>query len=310
MPGVEAINEVHVSEPGLVVVDVAAADDETAFAFQAVGGHLGGTHDPRPRTARGAAALLPRHAPAPQRLTQAAPPPRPDRRPTPAGHRAGKARNGTRQRFPRYRPKTGFQRSTLTAQLAPFPGGLLCVHVFPPQPSRPHSPPSFSARRRPPPRLRCRPQTPRTTASITRPACAAGPITRSRRTKPRRRSARTPRSPTHDTHRGPAPTTTASSTGSSRPATRRPPAPHEKRAACARCTSRCRTPAWRVQVSPDSVTGTPRPAAAHVTAAFCGPAQHERCPGTADSFARPVTASAPRVHPQPERRSRSRRHSP
>ncbi|MGV9547848.1 DUF6207 family protein [Streptomyces ardesiacus] len=30
----EAINEVHVSEPGLVVVDVAAADDETAFAFQ------------------------------------------------------------------------------------------------------------------------------------------------------------------------------------------------------------------------------------------------------------------------------------
>lgn len=33
--GVEAINEVHVSEPGLVVVDVAAADDQTAFAFQA-----------------------------------------------------------------------------------------------------------------------------------------------------------------------------------------------------------------------------------------------------------------------------------
>ncbi|MFF9863260.1 DUF6207 family protein [Streptomyces tendae] len=29
----EAINEVHVSEPGLVVVDIAAADDETAFAF-------------------------------------------------------------------------------------------------------------------------------------------------------------------------------------------------------------------------------------------------------------------------------------
>ncbi|MGW3633791.1 DUF6207 family protein [Streptomyces sp. NPDC005122] len=29
----EAINEVHVSEPGLVVVDVAAADDQTAFAF-------------------------------------------------------------------------------------------------------------------------------------------------------------------------------------------------------------------------------------------------------------------------------------
>ncbi|MBQ0890869.1 hypothetical protein KBZ94_39145 [Streptomyces sp. RM72] len=33
MRGMEAINEVHVSEPGLVVVDVAAADDETAFAF-------------------------------------------------------------------------------------------------------------------------------------------------------------------------------------------------------------------------------------------------------------------------------------
>ncbi|MCZ9351313.1 DUF6207 family protein [Streptomyces mutabilis] len=32
----EAINDVHVSEPGLVVVDVAAADDETAFAFHAV----------------------------------------------------------------------------------------------------------------------------------------------------------------------------------------------------------------------------------------------------------------------------------
>ncbi|WP_174855232.1 DUF6207 family protein [Streptomyces rubrogriseus] len=29
----DAINEVHVSEPGLVVVDVAATDDETAFAF-------------------------------------------------------------------------------------------------------------------------------------------------------------------------------------------------------------------------------------------------------------------------------------
>ncbi|MFF4935114.1 DUF6207 family protein [Streptomyces griseofuscus] len=28
------INEVHVSEPGLVVVDVAAADDTTALAFQ------------------------------------------------------------------------------------------------------------------------------------------------------------------------------------------------------------------------------------------------------------------------------------
>ncbi|MFI9379350.1 DUF6207 family protein [Streptomyces parvulus] len=30
------INEVHVSEPGLVVVDVAAADDATAFTFHAV----------------------------------------------------------------------------------------------------------------------------------------------------------------------------------------------------------------------------------------------------------------------------------
>ncbi|MFF3000087.1 DUF6207 family protein [Streptomyces sp. NPDC057950] len=29
----EAINEVHVAESGLVVVDVAAADDQTAFAF-------------------------------------------------------------------------------------------------------------------------------------------------------------------------------------------------------------------------------------------------------------------------------------
>jgi hypothetical protein len=28
------INETHVSEPGLVVVDVAAADDATALAFQ------------------------------------------------------------------------------------------------------------------------------------------------------------------------------------------------------------------------------------------------------------------------------------
>ncbi|MFE6530999.1 DUF6207 family protein [Streptomyces rochei] len=32
----EAINDVHVSEPGLVVVDIAAADDETAFAFHTV----------------------------------------------------------------------------------------------------------------------------------------------------------------------------------------------------------------------------------------------------------------------------------
>ncbi|MER7682653.1 DUF6207 family protein [Streptomyces sp. NPDC096934] len=30
----EAINEIHVSESGLVVIGVAAADDRTAFAFQ------------------------------------------------------------------------------------------------------------------------------------------------------------------------------------------------------------------------------------------------------------------------------------
>ncbi|WND39952.1 DUF6207 family protein [Streptomyces sp. BB1-1-1] len=29
----EAINDVHVFEPGLVVVDIAAADDDTAFTF-------------------------------------------------------------------------------------------------------------------------------------------------------------------------------------------------------------------------------------------------------------------------------------
>ncbi|MER6036104.1 MULTISPECIES: DUF6207 family protein [unclassified Streptomyces] len=34
MAGVDAFSDVHVSEPGLVVVDVAAADDQTAFAFQ------------------------------------------------------------------------------------------------------------------------------------------------------------------------------------------------------------------------------------------------------------------------------------
>ncbi|MFE4336871.1 DUF6207 family protein [Streptomyces sp. NPDC056831] len=31
----DPINAVHVKEPGLVVIDVAAADDATAFAFQA-----------------------------------------------------------------------------------------------------------------------------------------------------------------------------------------------------------------------------------------------------------------------------------
>ncbi|MFD2284335.1 DUF6207 family protein [Streptomyces lusitanus] len=34
VPGMEPINELHLTEPGLVVVDVAAADDHTAFAFQ------------------------------------------------------------------------------------------------------------------------------------------------------------------------------------------------------------------------------------------------------------------------------------
>jgi hypothetical protein len=33
VPVMDAINEVHLSEPGLIVVDIAAADDETAFAF-------------------------------------------------------------------------------------------------------------------------------------------------------------------------------------------------------------------------------------------------------------------------------------
>lgn len=34
VPYMDPINEAHVSEPGLVVVDVAAADDATALAFQ------------------------------------------------------------------------------------------------------------------------------------------------------------------------------------------------------------------------------------------------------------------------------------
>ncbi|MEU6772392.1 DUF6207 family protein [Streptomyces sp. NPDC046759] len=33
--GMEVINGVHVSQPGLVVVDITAADDQTAFAFHA-----------------------------------------------------------------------------------------------------------------------------------------------------------------------------------------------------------------------------------------------------------------------------------
>ena len=34
MPYMDPINEAHVSRPGLVVVDVATADDATALAFQ------------------------------------------------------------------------------------------------------------------------------------------------------------------------------------------------------------------------------------------------------------------------------------
>jgi hypothetical protein len=33
-PGMKQINEAHVAAPGLAVVEVAAADDETAFAVQ------------------------------------------------------------------------------------------------------------------------------------------------------------------------------------------------------------------------------------------------------------------------------------
>ena len=34
LPGMRPINDAHVSRPGLAVVDVAADDDETAFALQ------------------------------------------------------------------------------------------------------------------------------------------------------------------------------------------------------------------------------------------------------------------------------------
>ncbi|MEW2078900.1 MULTISPECIES: DUF6207 family protein [unclassified Streptomyces] len=34
VPGMRPINDTHVAEPGLAVVEVAAADDETAFAVQ------------------------------------------------------------------------------------------------------------------------------------------------------------------------------------------------------------------------------------------------------------------------------------
>jgi hypothetical protein len=34
VPGMRPINDAHVAEPGLAVVEVAAADDQTAFAVQ------------------------------------------------------------------------------------------------------------------------------------------------------------------------------------------------------------------------------------------------------------------------------------
>jgi hypothetical protein len=34
MPGMKPISEAHVAQPGLAVVDVAACDDQTAFAVQ------------------------------------------------------------------------------------------------------------------------------------------------------------------------------------------------------------------------------------------------------------------------------------
>ncbi|KPI14628.1 hypothetical protein OK006_3324 [Actinobacteria bacterium OK006] len=36
MPGMRQINDARVAEPGLAVVEVAAADDQTAFALQEV----------------------------------------------------------------------------------------------------------------------------------------------------------------------------------------------------------------------------------------------------------------------------------
>ncbi|SFH05406.1 hypothetical protein SAMN02787118_14044 [Streptomyces mirabilis] len=36
MPGMRQINDAHVAEPGLAVVEVATADDQTAFALQEV----------------------------------------------------------------------------------------------------------------------------------------------------------------------------------------------------------------------------------------------------------------------------------
>lgn len=36
VPGMKPISEAHVAQPGLAVVDVAACDDQTAFAVQAL----------------------------------------------------------------------------------------------------------------------------------------------------------------------------------------------------------------------------------------------------------------------------------
>ncbi|WP_308431416.1 DUF6207 family protein [Streptomyces lavendofoliae] len=41
----EPINELHAREPGLVVVDVAAADDRTTFAFQQAPPRMSGSED-------------------------------------------------------------------------------------------------------------------------------------------------------------------------------------------------------------------------------------------------------------------------
>ncbi|MFJ3799857.1 DUF6207 family protein [Streptomyces sp. NPDC090088] len=61
----DRINEAHVSEPGLVVVDVAAADDATALAFQQLLADRWATSLAR-HTTRDAGELLPGPAPAPQ----------------------------------------------------------------------------------------------------------------------------------------------------------------------------------------------------------------------------------------------------
>ncbi|MFE9942022.1 DUF6207 family protein [Streptomyces hirsutus] len=66
------IRDEHLAESGLVVVDVAAADNDTAFAFQAAlaGRWATATADRTARApgeARRAAALLPGPAPGPHR---------------------------------------------------------------------------------------------------------------------------------------------------------------------------------------------------------------------------------------------------